>query len=346
VKASDGGYLSGVRAQSEADAVAATVEQAVEQAVERAVAALPFGRWLLAVSGGRDSMVLLHALATARRAEIAAVATFDHGTGPAARKACLLVERTALEHGIPVVSGVMPAPAATESDWRTARWRFLQAWSEELRATIVTAHTQDDQVETIVQRILRGSGARGLAGMAAMGPVARPLLGVPRAAVAAYAAAHAVRCVEDPSNQSRAHQRNRVRHDLLPALELAQPGFSAWCLALAARAASVRATLDAIAADVSRAPTGDGTLVVRAEPLAALGPDDWAALWPALAARLGLAMDRRGIERAAAWAPRSRAGAVIPLAGGARIERTAATFVIRRRAAGTTSGEPDYILNE
>ena len=347
VRACNGGYLSGVRSQSEADAVVA----AVHRALARALAALPAGRWVLAVSGGRDSMALLDAMATARSGEVAAVATFDHGTGPAATRACALVERTAAQLELPVVSGRLGAQTAhTEAAWRAARWHFLDAWADEFGARVVTAHTRDDQVETVVLRILRGSGARGLAGMLDGAPSApaRPLLGVSRATLAAYAKSRRVRFVEDPSNESRAHQRNRVRHDLLPALERAEPGFAEWCLGLSVRAAETRAALDAFV-DRELAPTknADGALVVRAAPLAELGPAEWAALWPALAARSGVVMDRRGTERAAEWAPHASPGAAIPLAGGATIARTAATFVIRpgeRESPGTTEEGSGYIL--
>lgn len=293
-------------------------------------------------------MVLLDAMASVfgRGGEIAAIATFDHGTGAAARRACRLVERTAMERSIPVVSGRMTARAdATEADWRAERWRFLNAWAEELRATVVTAHTQDDQLETVVLRLLRGSGVRGLAAMQQTGPIVRPLLDVRRATIAAYARICGVPLVEDPSNRSRAHQRNRVRLDLIPALERAQPGFSAWCLDLAARASELRAAVEAVVDDLGPTVSGDGSLALRAAPVSALRPTEWGVLWPALAGRVSVTMDRRGIERAAAWAPRAAPGSHIPLSGDAEIARTGTTFVIRRRAPGTTSGDADYILN-
>jgi tRNA(Ile)-lysidine synthase len=293
-------------------------------------------------------MVLLDAMSSvsSRGGEIAAVATFDHGTGAAARRACRLVERTAMERGIPVVSGRMTARAdATEAEWRAARWRFLNAWAEELRATVVTAHTQDDQLETVVMRLLRGSGVRGLAAMQRTGSIVRPLLDVSRARVADYARTCGVPFVEDPSNQSRAHQRNRVRLDLIPALERAQPGFGAWCLDLSARAAALRAAIEAVVDDLGPRVAEDGSLALRAAPVATLRSAEWSVLWPALAARIGVTMDRRGIERAAAWAPRAAPSSHIPLAGDAEIARTGTTFVIRRRAVGTTSGDADYILN-
>jgi tRNA(Ile)-lysidine synthase len=318
-----GEYVSEVPTQSEA-----------LESVHGSLAALPPGRWLLAVSGGRDSMALLEAFATARTHEVAGVASFDHGTGPAARRAVALVERSALALQLPAMTGALPAGAATdEAAWRAARWRFLRGWAAELRASVVTAHTNDDQVETVVLRLLRGSGVRGLAAMrvAERGGVVRPFLGLPRATIAAYAAARRVKWIEDPSNASRAFARNRVRHELLPALERASPGFADWCWDLSGRAAGWRADLAAWVDAVLAPAAADATsVVVPAAPVAALAAEAAAIVWPELAARVGLALDRRGIARLVAWAPRSTAGGRVPLAGGGDVRRTARTFVVRR----------------
>lgn len=313
--------------------------EAVE-AVHGSLALLPRGRWLLAVSGGRDSMALLDAMAAARGGEVAAVATFDHGTGPAARRAAAHVVREAERRALPVLSGAMLAPAEpaapTEADWREARWRFLGGWARELDATVLTAHTRDDQVETVVQRILRGSGVRGLAGMAVAGagpggvPVRRPFLALPRETVARYARARRLRVMTDPSNAERRHQRNRIRLDLLPALERARPGFGAWCLDLAARAAEWRAGMEAWADRLGVEAPEPGVAVVPAAAVGAFAPAEWLVLWPAIAGRAGVAMDWRGLARASAWAPGAAAGSHIPLAGAARIERTGTSFVVRR----------------
>lgn len=350
-------YLSIVRVQREAVA-----------AVHGALALLPPGRWVLAVSGGRDSMVLLDAMSHARDGEIAAVATFDHGTGAAARLASELVRQVAAARGLRVVLDVMtPLAGAGEARWRAARWRFLNDCSREFDAPVITAHTRDDQIETVVQRLLRDSGPRGLAGMLAPTSagalhtgalhagftrhVVRPLLAVPRSTVAAYAAARNVPFIEDPSNASRAHQRNRVRLELLPALERVHPGFGAWCVELSTRAAAWRAAVDAFADTLVAGvdTVSVDTVSVDAGALTLLGEAEWRVLWPALAARAGVAMDRRGIVRAAMWAPRAVAGSQIPLSGGARIERTASTFVVRpsrdTHHSGTPHDRSGYIFN-
>ncbi len=302
---------------------------------------MPHGRWLLAVSGGLDSMVLLDAMAEARPREVAAVATFDHATGAAARRAVILVEREAQRRRLAVVAGVAEAALPrTEADWRGARRAFLGGWARELDAAVVTAHTRDDQRETVVQRLLRDAGARGLAGMRGGG--ARPLLALSRATLERYAAARRLPIVEDPTNASLSYQRNRVRHELLPALERVSPGFGDWCWDLGERAAVWRAGVERFVDTLGLRRTGPVSVTLPASSLDALGPEEWAVLWPEIAARAGVVMERQGIERASAWAPSAKPGGAIPLAGGARIERTLSTFVVR----GTTEPVGDYILNE
>jgi tRNA(Ile)-lysidine synthase len=305
--------------------------------VATAIRALPPERYLLAVSGGRDSMVLMDAFVRFR-ADAVAVATFDHGTGPAARQAALLVELEGARRSVRVVSGHRQATgAATESAWRRARWEFLANRAKELSALVVTAHSRDDQLETVVIRALRDprhTSARGLAAMYARSPVVRPLIGVSRKDIAAYAKANEIRYLDDPSNLDRAHLRNRVRLDLLPALERVHRGFGEDLLAIARRAGAWRESVERVvdALGVTLLPP----LVVPAAALAQLPADGLAILWPAIAARAGLALDWRGTERLVAFTQAGRPGGKIPLSGGAEVERTAATFVVRAFAGQET----------
>jgi tRNA(Ile)-lysidine synthase len=285
-------------------------------------------RWLLAVSGGRDSMVLLDAAVRAG-APIAAVATFDHGTGAAARRAAALVERTAERLGVAVLTGSRVAsPDDTEATWRTARRAFLTGWAAEFRARIVTAHTQDDQIETVAIRILRGSGVRGLAAMYVDSGPLRPLLAISRPQIASYAVDFGVRWVEDPSNAGRAFLRNRVRHDLLPALEAVRPGFSGELLAVARAAAEWRRGVEMMVDTLAPVIDG-GTLVIKRSALAPFDHAGLSVIWPALGARIGVTFDRRGTERLALFTTSEGRGGSIPLSGGITVERTSTTFVMR-----------------
>lgn len=329
-------------------------ESEAVRAVRHAVRSMPAGRWLLAVSGGRDSMALLDACAAAHD-DVAAVATFDHGTGAAATRAVEFVEMEAMRRGVPVVTG-RGTGAGDETAWRAERWDFLASWAAELGARVVTAHTRDDQAETVFMRILRDAGARGLAGMYARSPVARPFLGLSRQAVAGYAAARKVGWVEDPSNERLTHLRNRVRLEMLPACERARHGFTDWLVDLSRRAAAVRdgiagvvdellgpagaqgAQVDdgtpAVSAPSTRHAqrTGRATVVVPAVTLDGLSDMALGMLWPEIAARGGATLDRRGLERLVAEAPRLRPGGEIPLSNGVTVSRTVSTFVVRNPA--------------
>jgi tRNA(Ile)-lysidine synthase len=307
--------------------VGTVVETAVAAALARAA-----GPVVLAVSGGADSMVLLHSVAAVASDRVAAVATFDHGTGAAARAAVALVHAMARGYGLDVTTDAAPPTTrarGTEAEWRAARWAFLRRVARERGATVATGHTRDDQIETVVIRVLRGAGARGLAGLDVDSDVVRPLLDVDRATARAYGRVHDLEWVEDPSNASRAHLRNRVRLELLPAMRAARPEIEGTMLALGARAAEWRRELEALV--TARCPvrrTADGMSVAVAD-LAQYDHHTVAVVWPVIAARAGVTLDRRGTSRLAAFTFNSKVGGTIQLSGGVEVVRSRFLFVIR-----------------
>jgi tRNA(Ile)-lysidine synthase len=302
----------------------------VTNRVEAAIAALPAGRWMLAVSGGRDSMVLLHA--AWKRRDILGVATFDHGTGPAASKAVNHVVRDCERFELNVIRGEGKLTGKpTEDSLRRARWDFLDKSARKLGARVVTAHTLDDHAETTFMRILRESHARGLAGMLVPSAIERPLLLVPRADVADFAKRNGVTWVEDPSNASPDFLRNRVRNELLPALERARPGFTTWLLVTSARGAAWRRGLSDA---VDFLATGCEPGILPATAMAGMTPDGAGVVWPEVASRMGITLDWRGVERLVKEAPKLKPGGQIPLSGGASLSRTVTTFVFRNPRGG------------
>ena len=294
---------------------------------------------VLAVSGGIDSMVLLEAAARAAPEARLLVATFDHATGAHAAAAAELVARRAVQLGLECVVGRAGERASDEAGLREARWRFLREVARAACAPVATAHTRDDQVETVVMRVLRGAGARGLAGLAAPGDVLRPLLGVTRARVAEYAAARGVRWVEDPTNRSLRHLRNRVRHELLPALREARPSLPDELLALAARAAVWRSEVERLVARLV-SERAEGELHVATDRLRGYDAEALRVIWPALAARAGATLDRRGTRRLAEFTTDSAVGARMPLSGGFEVVRRRDGFSLRRRPDDTIVEEP------
>lgn len=310
-----------------------SVDVDVADAIRGAVALLgagPAARHLvIAVSGGVDSMVLLHAAAAVLPVGCLTVATFDHGSGPAATSAGHLVRRSARALGLPCVSGVAAAaPNPTEESWRSDRWRFLSATAVARSATVVTGHTRDDQIETVFMRALRGAGPRGLAGLLASSAIARPLLSIPRAAIAHYAIDHRLEYIDDPSNRDRRHLRNRVRLDLLPALERCSPGFAAELLQIGSRAAEWRTRIEAVALTFPMMTDDARTHSFERAPLRTLPNASLRVLWPALAARAGVVMDRRGTERLARFTIDGETGQTVQLAGGVDVRMGRETITL------------------
>lgn len=288
-------------------------------------------RVVLAVSGGLDSMTLLDAATRVRPERCAlVVATVDHGTGAAARKAMALVKAEAARRDVPVRSKRFALPGASEAEWRAARWEWLREVAQRERAVIATAHTRDDQVETVVMRLLRGAGARGFAALSAASAIRRPLLGESRAAIESYAKAARLRFVEDPSNADRRYLRNRVRLDLLPAIRRDRPGFDDEILALSREASAVRRALESAAGTFLRSQAYGGRGEVDALVLATLPEPVLSELWPAIASLLGISLDRRGTERLSRFTTRAHSGDRVQLAGGIEVVRGREVFTVRR----------------
>jgi len=274
-------------------------------------------------------MALLEAAAHAARGRIAVVATYDHGTGAAARRAVRVVRAACARLSLPMVCGGGTDLPRTEAAWRAARWKFLRGVAEAHGARIATAHTRDDHVETVLMRALRGSGARGLAGLHAESAVVRPFLSLDRGTVRAFVEQVGVPFVDDPANDSRRYLRNRVRLDLLPAMRRARPGIDDELLDVSRGAAAVRRKLEARARQLSVVTT-DGGLDVAASKLAGYSRESLAAAWPAMAARVGLTLDRRGTERVVAFTINGRVGRRVQVSGGWELHAGRERFELRR----------------
>ena len=295
---------------------------------------------VLAISGGVDSTVLLDAAAATVPAQRMCVATFDHGTGPAATKAADLVRARAAAAGVECLSERASTHLRGEAELRNARWRFLRAVAANRGAVVATAHTQDDQVETVLMRILRGAGTRGLAGMLAPADIVRPLLALTRRDVMHYARARRLEWVDDPSNASLGYLRNRVRHELLPALRAKRPELDRELLELSQSATAwrrdVAACVDRIVAP--RVSSGGTAVDAAAAALLRYGADELKVLWPEIASRAGVALDRRGTERLASFTSRSRVGARIQLSGRWDVVRSRDAFQLRASGESLPAG--------
>ena len=188
--------------------------------------------WVVAVSGGGDSvglLVVLHHLAGLFGLQLS-VAHLDHGVrGESARADAALVAALAGSLGLPLELGAWQPTRSGhfESDARRARYDWLTEVAQARGAAVIAVgHTLDDQAETILHRIIRGTGPRGLAGMPARRvlvsapkvTLVRPLIGVTRRELRDYLAALGEPHREDASNTDLSRTRARIRHDLLPKL--------------------------------------------------------------------------------------------------------------------------------
>ena len=261
---------------------------------------LPRGTGVLcAVSGGADSMCLLHLL-WSRRGELGlrvCAAHFEHGLrGEESLRDCAFVEDWCRQRGIPCLTehGDVRAYAAgrrigLEAAARELRYAFLERAADELGcARIATAHTADDNAETLLLNLTRGGGAKGLSGIPPVrGRVVRPLLETTRAEVDAYLKACAVPHVEDSSNGGDEFRRNRIRHGVVPTLRELNPAFAE---AAARSAALLRDDEDCLAGMAERflGQAYDGTSLSAAA---------LAALHPAVASRALRQLCPRPLER-------------------------------------------------
>jgi tRNA(Ile)-lysidine synthase len=286
---------------------------------------------VLAVSGGLDSMALMHLAASVREKQkkTLIVATFDHRSGAHSAAAVRFVQKQAAQLGIRCIAGRAKVVSRREHEWREERWNFLRAIAARSAGQVVTAHTLDDQVETVFMRILRDAGPRGLAGLFAESEVVRPFLTVRRTELAEYARLNGVRHVDDPSNESRAHLRNRVRHELLPAISKIRPSFSKDLLSIARMASNWRAEMAGTVETIGTVGK-DGALYVARADLAGYDAESLRTVWPAIAAKAGVVMDRRGTHRLAEFTMKGHTGGSIQLSGGIEVRMSRSHMLVQR----------------
>lgn len=181
------------------------------------------GTYVVAVSGGVDSMVLLDVLRRKPHLKLI-VAHFDHGIRDDSAEDRKLVQRIARSHGLPFVYGHGSLGAgASEDAARQARYAFLRKVRDASGArAIVTAHHEDDLLETAVLNLLRGTGRRGLTSIQTSPHLHRPLLVMTKPQLIDYARQHNLMWREDSTNQDLQYRRNVVRHELLTKLEPAR----------------------------------------------------------------------------------------------------------------------------
>jgi len=180
---------------------------------------LPAGKYVVAVSGGVDSVVLLNILAKQSDLNLV-VAHFDHGIRDDSNLDALLVENLANKFGFAFELGHgYLGKDISEADAREKRYEFLRNIQRKHNATaIITAHHQDDLIETSIINILRGTGRRGLSSLKSGPDTLRPLLNIPKSQLILYAKENNLDWREDSTNSDPKYLRNKVRQEIIPKL--------------------------------------------------------------------------------------------------------------------------------
>ncbi|WP_024930040.1 tRNA lysidine(34) synthetase TilS [Methylophilus sp. OH31] len=212
---------------------------------------------LLALSGGVDSIVLLHTLSqlTTPLSFTLSAMHVHHGLSPHADSWLLMCEQLCADNNIPFYSEKvhvdLQSGLGVEAAARDARYQALERVRKQLAAdAIVTAHHMQDQAETLLLQLMRGAGVKGLSAMShwdAERYLLRPLLTVPKAELLQYATAQQLKCVEDESNADISYDRNFMRQKAMPVLRERYPQLDSALLRSASHLADAQILLDTLA---------------------------------------------------------------------------------------------------
>ena len=313
----------------------------------RAHSLLRPGPLVLAVSGGADSTALSLLIAELREefGLVLHVAHFDHRARPRAAAAdAAFVAELANHIGATLRVGRAEVAPKNEDDARNARYDFLRRVARDLGATaIATGHTRDDQAETVLLHLTRGSGLAGLAGMRPeRDGIVRPLLAIGRSDTVAVCAAAGIEPREDLTNRSLRFARNRIRLRVLPELAKLNPEVNSAIARLADAAAAVSdATADHVEAAVDTAESDDALALDRL-PTKSDARADALALW--WARRTGQRLAARHRSALSALAASTNGSRSLDLPGG-RALREYTTLRIAPREQGTATRDKKSLRN-
>jgi tRNA(Ile)-lysidine synthase len=281
---------------------------------------LPPCRALVAVSGGPDSLTLLDLLVATRsshRMELV-VAHVDHGIHPDSADVAQAVEALAQRYGLPFESCCLALGAlAGETLARARRYAWLEAVRSRVGAELIfTAHHADDQLETVLMRVLEGSGPAGLAAMSAVQRrLVRPLLPFRRVELLRHLRVAGLAPWLDPSNGDPKHLRSWIRTELLPAVRRRLPDTDGKLLRLSRQAATDRAAWDSVLSVLARldVQTEPDAVSVAATTLRDYDSPLRQAIVQALARKLGCTLGPTRLGRVLDLLEQGQSGSQVPL---------------------------------
>ncbi len=294
------------------------------------------GAILVALSGGMDSVTLLHLLrfGGVLPAVPLVAAHFDHRMRPDSRADAEWVRGLTWAWQVPLQFAAAAVPPRGEAAARKARYAFLADVAERVGArAVLTAHHLDDQAETVLFRLLRGAGLVGVRGIAEVrGWLVRPLLPFRRAEVLAYARDAGLRWRDDPTNRDLRFARNRLRVQVLGPLEAARPGTAEALARLASAATAAEARLRPLtqeALELARLPHPDGIALAR-DIVLTYDLATRARVMRVAFDRLGRPLGRGATRAILTFLEDAPSGARLHAPGGFTVEREFDRFVIRR----------------
>lgn len=294
---------------------------------------LPAGKYVVAVSGGVDSMVLLDVLRRLKGVELV-VAHVNHGIRGDSDEDEKLVHHYSMSHNIQFVSSHLNLGENTsEEAARNARYKFLRQCRRQFMSKfIVTAQHQDDLIETAIINLLRGTGWRGLAPFVNKNDVLRPFLNYRKSDLIDYAKKHKVPWREDSTNQDQRYLRNYVRQSLLPRLEKSEPEFRTTLLRLVREQQVLRRTIqkeldELLSIGPDKVQNVDRHQLIMAPPAVA-----YELLQHLVARATGASLLKAQAEAMLIFAKTAKAGKTMPIAKDWQARCTVRQLIVERRA--------------
>lgn len=308
---------------------------------------------LVAVSGGADSVALLELLhrGHARHGRSLVVGHVDHGIAADSADVAGRVEALAAERGIPYRSERLAlGPGTSETRARRARRAALLRLADEAGAEVIaTAHHADDQVETILLRVLRGSGPAGLAGMAPRaGRWIRPVLSVRRRALHDWLERAGLVGWQDPANEDPRHLRSWLRHEILPVLSRRLPDLAERLAGVGRQAGESRTAWDAMPGLLPDLALegAENRLSVAAPPLRGYRSEVRRALLAALGRRMGVLLGERRLGVLEGLLRRGKSGTVVQVDPALEVELSGDRIHFRRPATTVPESMPLPLAGE